>query len=256
MFRYIEPVYEKNMILTAEVLQEHTDYAHNLVKNAYIDYSDGIISGVNIEITDAYIKVYPGLIKHNQVLYCLKKTVSVPYDHNGKLTFLRIRFLDPIEQEGGILYETEIVLTNDHTEFLYEMELGRFIASPGATLYKTTSAFSQLALQYDQFDIRFVNYAAVGVPTVSPVVTTLFARELLAKHTNEVYDVAFAMQCMSGQVVARDVILAYIQAKTGKKIEGLTNEQIYKELEQIIKQPVATGRFQNREHLARRVIVD
>lgn len=256
MFRYIEPVYKNNMILKAQVLQEHTDYMYNLVKNAYTDYSDGIITGVDIDITDAYIKVNPGLIKHNQILYCLKETVSIPYEHNDELTFLRIRFLPPIEQDGGIVYETELVLTVDSTAFPYEMELGRFVASKGSRLYKDATDFSSLSVKYDRFDIRNVKYAAIGEATVSPVITTLFAEALLKKQTNDVYDVAFAMQCMNRQTVSRELIRNYIQVKTQKKTESLTNEQIYTEFEQILKHAVTASRMNTGNREIRRLIVD
>ncbi len=256
MFKYIEPVYKQNMILTADVLQEHTEYAHDIMKNIYMNYSDGIIAGVEITVTDACIKVGQGVVKHQNVLYSLDEAVSIPYEHTGELTFLRLRFADPVEQDGGIYYEAELVLTQEHTEFPYEMELGRFIASHGASLYKNTSSFTKLSLSYDNFDIRYVKYAAVEEATISPLITTLFAREMLDKNPTDVYDIAFLMQCMNKQPVAREVIKAYIQGKTHKKYTEITNEQIYRELEQILKQPVTQGRFQTRDNAMRRVIVD
>ena len=38
-------------------------------------------------------------------------------------------------------------------EFPYEMELGRFIASSGAVLYKNQTDFYKLAVVYDNFDM-------------------------------------------------------------------------------------------------------
>lgn len=256
MFKCIEPLYRNNMILTAEMLQEHTDYAYEMVQNAYVDYSDGIISGVEIQITDAYIQVNPGLIKHNKVLYSLNEAIRVPYEHCDVETFLRIRFLDAVERDGSVCYETELIISEDATEFPYEMELGRFIASRGAVLYKQETDFFKLAVPYDNFDIRYVRYAAINEPTISPVVTMLFGKELLAKRTTDVYDVAFAMQCMSGQTIAREVIETYIQLKLNKKCNKLTNEQIYNEFVQILKQPIVQGRFPMREQPLRRVVVD
>lgn len=256
MFKYMEPLYKENMILTAQVLQEHTDFAYQLVKNVYADYSDGIISGVEIAITDAYIQVKPGLIKHNQILYSLKETIHIPYEHRDARTYLRIRFLDALERDGSVCYETDLVLSEDAAEFPYEMELGRFIASNGATLYKNETDFFKLAVAYDNFDIRYVKYAAIKEPTISPVVTTLFGKELMKKHTTDVYDVAFAMQCMSRQPIAREVIVNYIQEKIHKKFETISNEQIYIELEKILRQPVMQGRFQTREQPFRKIIVD
>jgi len=244
------------MILTAQLLQEHTEHSYQVLQNMYVDYSDGIISGVDIQITDTHIQVMPGLIKHNRILYSLNKMIQLPYEHRGIETFLRIRFLDAVEREGSIFYETELVLSENATEFPYEMELGRFIAAQGAKLYKNTTEFTKLSVAYDNFDIRHVPYAASGASSISPVITTLFGKELLAKRTTDVYDVAFAMQCMSGQTIAREVIEAYIQLKLNKKCNQLTNEQIYHEFVQILKQPIVQGRFSAREQPLRRVVVD
>ena len=256
MFKYIEPLYKNNMILTAQLLQEHTGYSCQVLQNAYIDYADGIISGVDVQITDTHIQIMPGLIKHNQILYSLNEKIQLPYEHKGIETFLRIRFLDAVEREGSIYHETELVLSEDATEFPYEMELGRFTAAPGATLYKNVTDFSKLSVAYDNFDIRYVRYAAPRVSTVSPVITTLFGKALLDRRTTDVYDVAFAMQCMSGQTIAREVIENYIQIKTNRRDRELTNEQIYQEFVQILKQPVTQGRFLMREQPLRRVVVD
>lgn len=244
------------MILTAQLLQEHTGHNNQVLQNAYVDYSDGIISGVDIQITDTHIQVMPGLIKHKHILYSMNKMTQLPYEHRGVETFLRIRFLDAVEREGSIYYETELVLSEDVTEFPYEMELGRFVAAQGAKLYKNTTEFAKLSVAYDNFDIRYVPYAAPGVSTISPVITTLFGKELLAKRTTDVYDVAFAMQCMSGQTIAREVIENYIQIKTNRRGRELTNEQIYQEFVQILKQPIVQGRFAMREQPLRRVVVD
>lgn len=256
MFKYIEPVYKQNMIVTAEMLQGHTKYAQDMVKNMYMDYADGILSGVEITVTDTCIKVGQGMVKHRGILYSLDEPICIPYEHTGELTFLRLRFADPIEQNGGICYEAEFVMTQDATEFPYEMELGRFVAMEGARLYKNTSSFSKLSVYYDNFDIRFVKYAAVDEATVSPLVTTLFAREMMAKNPTDVYDVAFSMQCMHKQPVSREVIKAYIQAKTHTKWDVITNEEIYTELEKILKQPITQGRVAVREQTMRRMIVD
>ena len=256
MFSYLEPIYKQNMILSAQILQDNAMYVHNSIKNIYLDYSDGIISGVEIEITDAYIMVHPGLIKYNHMLFSLNEVIQIPYENSGETTFLRIRFKDPVEVNGGISYGGELILTHEETEFFYDMELGRFTASKGARLYYNTESFSKLALMYDNFDIRFVKYAGVGEPTISPLVTSLFAKEMMKKKLSDMWDVSFTMKCLEKTPVSREVIKAYIKQKTNKEVTDITNLQIYKELEQILTKPTSTEPFQRRESQMRRIIVD
>lgn len=256
MFRHVEPVYRENMIMTARIMQEHAEFGVDFAENMYADYSDGIISGVEIEISDVFLFIQPGIIKYKQKIYVLNKKVAIPYEHNEQLTFLRVRFLTPIEEQNGIVYESEVILTQEQEEFPYEMELGRFIATKGARLCNLIGSYEDLAVKYDRFDRRYVKYAAVGEPTIAPYITKAFAEALLNKKMNDVFDVAFAMQCLGGKPIAREVINAYIFSKTNKKISRMTNEEIYIAFDNILKQPTVSNRMNHKNTETRRLIVD
>lgn len=254
MFYHNKLQFAAKQVLKSELLQESADYAQEMLKHIYKGYSDGIIEGVEVAVEDEYIIVNPGIIKHNDILYHMKEKVRIPYEHSGKLTVLKIRFSDANQQEEKIQYDTEFMLTEEEELFPYEMELGRFISEKGATLQGEAENFEALSIKYNHFDIRKVPYAGKGVSTISPRITMLFAKALSAKQTENFYDIAFTMQCLTQKPIEREVIYYYLSKRLGKKQEEPSNEQIYQELLQILKQ--GAPRRQGMMPMNRKMIVE
>ena len=226
MFTYEKIDFHKNKVLKAELLQESTDYTKELLEHIYRSYSDGIIEGGDITIDDQYLTVHPGIIKYKGILYHMSKEEQIPYEHSGRKMFLRIRFLEASQSEEGIQYHSEFVLTDIETAFPYEMELGRFVAERGAVLYGDRTDLEAMATKYNQFDIRNVPYAGIGESTLAPEITFFFGQNLLKKHTENYYDIAFAMQCLNKRPVEREMIYSYLSERTGSNQKEWTNEEI------------------------------
>lgn len=258
MFSYKKIDFHKNKVLKAELLQDSTDYTKEMLEHIYSNLSDGIIEGVNITVTDEYLTVHPGIIKYRGILYHMSKPEQISYEHTGKQTFLRLRFLEASQSEEGIQYNSEFVLTDVETVFPYEMELGRFVAEKGAVLYADYSNLESMATKYNQFDIRNVDYAGIGESTLAPEITFYFGKNLLKKHTENYYDIAFAMQCLNKRPVEREMIYSYLSARTGSVVEKLTNEEICEKFLEILHQS-GNEKRQVQTHISqsnRRIIVD
>lgn len=226
MFTYEKINFHKNKVLKAELLQEGTDYTKEILEQIYRNYSDGIIEGAGITVEEQYLTVHPGIIKYQGILYHMFQEERIPYEHSGRKMFLRIRFLEASQSEDGMQYNSEFVLTDTETSFPYEMELGRFVAETGAVLYGDYTDLETMATKYNQFDIRNVPYAGIGESTLAPKITFFFGKNLLKKHTENYYDIAFAMQCLNKRPVERELIYSYLSARTGRDYEKLTNEEI------------------------------
>lgn len=258
MFTYKKIDFHKNKVLKAELLQESTDSAKEMLEHIYRNYSDGIIEGVNITVTDEHLTVHPGIIKYKGILYHMSKPEQIPYEHTGEQMFLRLRFLEASQSEEGIQYNSEFVLTDEENIFPYEMELGRFVAEKGAVLYADYTNLENMATKYNQFDIRNVDYAGIGASTLAPQITFYFAKSLLQKHTENYYDIAFAMQCLNKRPVEREMIYSYLSARTGSIAEELTNEEICENFLAILHQS-GNEKRQVQTHISqsnRRIIVD
>lgn len=257
MFYHTRLQFHSNKVLKAEVLQEGMDYAWEMLEHIYASYSDGIIEGVAVTEQGGYLIVHPGIIKRNGILYHMRETEKIPYEHSSETVYLRIRFADASQAEERTQYMTEMVLTTDETDFPYEMEIGRFVAEQGASLQMDYKDFSAVSTRYNQFDISRVPFAGIGKSTIAPRITTLFAEALWEKHSENMYDIAFAMQGLSRKPIERDVICHYLSARLRKDAVSHTNEQICQAFAEILRMsPQQNGRRQPARGMERRLIVD
>lgn len=258
MFAYNKIDFHRNKVLKAELLQETADYTNEMLEHIYRNYSDGIIEGVNITVNDEYLTIHPGMIKYKGILYHMPKEEHIHYEHSGRKTFLRLRFLEANQSEEIIQYNSEFVLSEEEITFPYEMELGRFVAEKGAVLYADFAELEIMATGYNQFDIRNVPYAGRKEPTLSPEITFYFGKKLLKKNTENYYDIAFGMQCLNGKPVEREMIYSYLSARTKRVVDKMTNEEICEEFIRILHQSERESipRKTHTQQSNRRIIVD
>ena len=258
MFVHNKINFHSNKVLKAEYLQEAADYTEEMLWHLYGNYSDGIIKGADITVDDRYLTVHPGMLKYGGILYHMSHKEQIPYQHSERKMFLRIRFLEENQYEDKTQYTSEFVLTDTETTFPYEMELGKFVAEKGATLFLDEMDLEGMAVKYNQFDIRNVPYAGIGESTLSPKLTFSFGKQLLEKNTENYYDIAFAMQCLNKKPVEREMIYSYLSKRTGCLTGALTNEEICKRFLEILHE-CGTGNRQAKTQAprsARRLIVD
>lgn len=236
MFYYNIIDFATQKVLKSELLQQQQKNWQKLSHLMFCELSDGIIKGCQVKVGEGQLRIEPGILKYHHKIYQLNEELKVDYEHTGNLTFLRVRFLEGVPTEFGTQFATEIVLTEQEEGFPYEMELGRFIAEKGAKLYFDDTSYEQLLEQYNHFDIRYVPYAGKGRTTISSKLTTAFGKELFQKKTDNVYDIAFAMECMGGRTVERNVIEQYIQIRNNKDMANADGGEICMELWKILKQ--------------------
>ena len=230
MFHHDEYQFSANTVLTSAQLQETSRYAARMLNLLHAGYSDGIVAGAQVSVEDDFLLVSPGVIRHQAMLYYMDEKERIRYAHTGRKTILKLRFLDVQEQESGLFYDTELILSEEERLFPYEMELGRFWSEPGAQLRMNDDGWKDMATAHNYVDIRNVPYAAIGVSTISPAITYAFAREMEGKGAQTPYDAAFCIHCLTKKPVDREVIYRYLAACGEKGTPELTNEQIYQGL--------------------------
>lgn len=256
MFRHHEYEFHTNTVITSEQMQTTSHYAGRMLMLLYAGYSEGIITGSQISIEDDFISVSPGIIKHDNMLYHMEEKERIHYEHTGRKTYLRLRFLDARELDDGFCYDTELVLSEDERLFPYEMELGRFLSEQGARLRIDDGGFETLATDYNYFDIRNVPYASIGESTIPPQITYAFAKEMEGKKDRTMYDIAFCLQCLTKMPVDREVIYGYISAAREKSVTALSNDQIYHELLTILNERTTGRQPPQNQMRSKKFIVD
>ena len=235
MFENIKPKFEMGKILKIEMLDCLNNYPRNYLDIYYKDYSDGIIKGCDINITDTFISVNKGIVKYNGNIYFLNKEEKFKYECNNKYMILKIRFFEPNEKDDFEFKLSEIVL-EDNLELSYnEIEICRFKLREGARLRDDYVNFTDFSTEFDTVNIINSTYSGISGQTLSPQITSQFGRELAEMNLENAYDINFTFMLMQNRALTeKEVITSYIRKKINIQDKELTNDEMYKYLLQIL----------------------
>ncbi|WP_268625018.1 DNA and RNA helicase [Paenibacillus alvei] len=235
MFTHQMPHFHKGRILKTAMLESLRDYPRQFADIIYQHYSDGIIAGGEVQVNAESLTITKGIVKYDGRLYTMEEDFELPYSSNGKETVLKIRFLTEQAASDFTTLPGEIVLDeNDMQVQTDELELGRFKLKEGARLRADYQGFADLATEYNTFNVIHVPYAGIGSSTLSPFILQYFANELLKSGTDHPYDASFAMLCLNGGAVERNVIQHYLGQRLGTGYRELSNERIFAGLRRIL----------------------
>ncbi|MBI6871333.1 hypothetical protein [Clostridium aciditolerans] len=228
MFENNYPLFNSGRLLKIEMLEELRDFPREFFDIRLKEYSDGIISGCDIDVTDNYIIIKKGIIKYQDILYLLKEDKKIAYECNNKMMILKVKFLPQLGDHDFINYSTEIYLDESLELKENELELCRFKLRVGAKLRVNHVDFIDLCTEYDTVNTINVPYAAYGESSLNPDILRSFGRELLECNVSEAWDISFAMTCIqSKEPIQKEIILRYLIHKLSIKMKNYSNEEIY-----------------------------
>ncbi|SFR97415.1 hypothetical protein [Anaeromicropila populeti] len=236
MFQDSYPMFSRDMILKAEMLENIKDYPRELNNIMFQHHSNGVICGADIIISDGKcISIAPGIVKYNNVLYRLSGIKTCDEYAIGTEQIVKICFCDTYEDIYEVRNESTIIINGEEPNQKNEMELCRFILKDGAVLRQDYQNFLDFTTQHNTINIINVNYSCIGESTISPVVLYQFATEMLGYRLSDPFDISFSMLCMQQQPVNRTLIEKYIQRRVDNVAKGkLTNKQIHSYLSKIL----------------------
>ncbi|WCN39722.1 DNA and RNA helicase [Aneurinibacillus uraniidurans] len=256
MFTHVYPSFAKGRILKKEMLENIRDYPRTFFDIQYESYSDGIIAGANVQVGDDHLTITRGIVKHKGRMYMLESEYSLPYYAIGTETVLKIRFIEEVVSPDFISYSTEIVL-DDQLQIQHdERELGRFKLKKGARLRATYQDFDDFATEYNTINLIHVEHASFGNSTLSPVMLRYFATDMLKSGSSDPYDISFAMQCMKGETINRELLLHYLAIRMGIDYTDYSNVQIHKYLAYILADTKGGRRTKRVGGVPQRIIID
>lgn len=228
MFENKYPLFNGGRLLKIEMLEELRDFPREFFNITLKEYSDGIISGCDIDVTDNYINIKKGIIKHQDTLYILKEEEKIPYECNNKLMILKVKFLPSVEKADFRTNFTEINLNEDFTSGNNEVEICRFKLRMGAKLRVNHIDFNDLSTEYDTVNVINAPYSAYGESSLNPEILRRFGRELLECNVNDAWDIAFGMTCVqSKETIQKEIIIRYLVNKLNIQIKNYSNEEMY-----------------------------
>lgn len=258
MFENVSPNFEKGRILKKEMLENLRDYPRNFFDIYFKEYSDGIITGAELTVNEKDISVAKGIIKHKNKLYILNKEEKIPYEVSNEEVLIKVKFLEEKLNGDFAVSATEIYIDEKPKLLDSEIELGRFKLHKEAVLRSDYTDFYDFETEFNTLNIINSDYAGVKVKTMSPILLKYFSKALLKTKPQNTYDIVFAMQCLNGNYVDRQVLLEYIKGRLGVPDKEYSNLQIYKYLCHILREAEG-GRsrdFESRMSRKTKIIVD
>lgn len=236
MFENRYPLFNSGRLLKIEMLDELRNFPREFFDAQLKGYSDGIISGCDMKVSDNYIKILKGIIKYQGVIYLLKEDNKLEYTCNNKLMILNVKFLPEILDSDFKINSTEICLTEDLELGENQIEICRFKLRVGAKLRINHTDFIDLSTEYDTVNTIYAPYAAYGDSSLNPEIIRRFGRELLGCNLSEAWDIAFGMMCVqSKEAVQKEIIVSYLVNKLDIEMKTYSNEEIYYYLLEVLK---------------------
>lgn len=228
MFENRYPLFSSGRLLKTDMLEELRNFPREFFNAQLKGYSNGIISGCDMEVSDNYITILKGIIKYEGMIYLLKKDTKIEYTCNNRLMALKVKFL-PQRDEGDFeVNSTEIHLDERIETEENEIEICRFKLRVGAKLRINHVDFVDLNTEYDTVNTIYAPYSAYGESSLNPEILRRFGRELLECNLSEPWDISFAITCVqSKEAIQREIIVSYLAHKLNIEIKNYSNEELY-----------------------------
>ena len=238
------------------MLENLRDYPRELSDLHFQNYSDGIITGVEVYVRGENLVISKGFVKYNGRLYTLHSDYEVAYLHSKKESFLKIRFAEEKADLDFTIFSAEIIL-EDAVECAHnELELARFKLKPGARLRSEPTDFLDFATEFNTINHLHCQYAGFQNSTYHPMILRQFAREILQNKPSNPYDIAFTLDCLNQERVQREAIEFYISNRLELAEHRFSNSQIHRYLSRILVEVKNGGRKTGNAPLRQRMIVE
>lgn len=259
MFQNNKPIFAGGVVLKAKMLDNVSMYSRNMLEILYEEYSDGILTGADINIENrTTIRISKGIIKYKGELYFMSEDKCIEAYPETDTQYLRVRFKEKeilIDEEKN---ETEFVLDTIKTDEACEIEICRFVLNNGAILRTDYTDLRDYATLHNTINILETNYSAQSKPTFSPKFLLEFGRKMSGYNLTNIDDVVFSTECLKEEHIKREIIERYISKRLSEHKSSYSNQEIYRKLIEICdiaKRGEAGGGMQGRM-TQRRMLVD
>ncbi len=232
------PLFSKGKILTGEMLQVMSDYAITAHESTYLGYSDGIIKGCNITVSDNILMVNPGMILYGGHLYLITKVIEIPYEPKNKWVALRIEFEEELVTNSFLVREINIKFSQELESDKHCIELCRFNLREGAKLRTKYQDFADRNTEYDTLNTIYATYSAWKRPTLDYDILYHFASEAVKISSISDKNIQFCQQIFAanGSSVNRNLIEMYISQHKQARWREYSNIEIFANLNKILKE--------------------
>lgn len=223
MLRRYDISFSRGNIITQHMLETMYNAPVDIVENLLCDYSDGIISGMDIKVKKGDITVTAGIYKLNGRLYTLENDMifrtSQLYDGKTYVLSLKLNYDGTPEINRNTKdYVTDNIIDIvciPKTEYIYNDDrfiLCEFQGSPSMP-YDCNKLLSSV------FNIRKCRYSVIGGYTYHPFVFSLILKKLQNKNNKHPFDYVIMTEINREKVLVRETMSQYIYETFGKNYQ-------------------------------------
>lgn len=258
MTGYKIPIFQRGSLLTQEMLDAMKQYITEVTISQYAGYSDGILFGMNIQVSDGVITIGKGMIKYKDALLVMPECITLPITNSDQLQLVKLRVSD---KEIGAEFETiemNIVVEENTEKKQNEIEICRMHVQCGARLRSHYRNFQDMSTIYDTIQVIDADWSAYKTKGIHPQILEQFAKEARETQAKEPVDICFIQQIlgMQGNACPRELIEFYLSEKLNVKQIEYTNQQLYQGLYQVLQQLKNGSFIKPKARETRRMIVD
>jgi len=244
MLESSEIKFDSGKILTKSMLEGLSAYSYGIANILYLEYTDGIIQGLEFKYLDNMLNLTPGILKYNGRIYLLKQSIVLSAKMadlaEGENYFITLN--ESFEKNESIQnWQLDVTIGQSNFGFL----LGSFICRKERLI---KIEFNKLDDFTDKnfLDVLSVNYAGIGKTTISPKIFKAFAQQLLAKNNIPNYLCgAIVAKAINGESISRELTRELI-ALCGFPVDQIgSNLGLLNSLKAIADQPIQkSGNFE------------
>ncbi len=232
IIKNIKPLFKRGSILDKEILEYLRDDAKGYFDMNYRKYSNGVITGLKINVHDNTLTIEPGIFKWEETIYRLKNLIDVEVPEKDGEYFLKLIIL-PNEENGKYQISFYKITLDEELPNEKMMELCRIKRREGANI-RNYNKFIGHVKEYNQINlVNQIDSTATG-KRLPIELLKLFAEEILEKKEIEAIDQIVCFKILEG-ILERKSLDMYLRIKLGIESSDYENIDIYYALEEVLK---------------------
>lgn len=242
MTGYQMPIFSKGNLLSQEMLEALKNYEIEFAQNCYTGYSDGIITGAKIHVTEGLIYIGRGIIKFKDRLFFIEDNTKVAITPADEWQAVKVVLGDVEKSKEFEKQEMTIEITKSISRENGKIELCRVRLQDGAKLRSEYVNLEDMNTEFDTIHLIEAQWAAYEKDSLHPKVLEEFAKEARRHPLDNPMDITFMQQIINqdGKALNRELIEFYLDSRLEAKGESYTNREIYQGLKKVL-QKIKTG---------------
>lgn len=235
MFENIYPIFERKRLLKIEMLSNLRDYPRAYFDIMHRNYSNGVLAGTDLCVTNDAITIGPGILFWRGIPYVMRTECNFYYEATDQASYLKVKFLEEQHSVDCLAYLTEIYISAEPAKDGQELELARYKLQKGARLRTEYTDFYDFDTEFDTLNRIHMPYASVENSTIWPEVTKTFARTMLSHSAKDSLDCMFCLSCLQAEGgVASEMICQYLNIRLDDRRAAYSNYEIYQAFGRIL----------------------